>query len=347
MRITARQLTNSYVFNTNKNSERVADQMEKLQTGRGYTKMSQDISNGKKSLRIRTALYRNEQYQKNVYAAKEQMECAEEGLTNINDQIQTVKALAEKALNGTNQDETSRKIFQSALEETKSVICSGLNSKYIDKFILGGTNGEQPYTVSSDGDLMLNGTKVSEITSVDGKYVNANGTEVEKSGSTYVDIGLGLKLKGDTFDEDTVFKLSFSGLEWTGCGKGDITYTNKDGQEITENISNNVYDILTEMQSALDENNMEKLGALSDKLNKQYDSVLTGISTLGTRSAYLDSVQGKLEDEEANLEISAKKYEGINDAEEITKLQEYNYAYLLTLKFGSQILPQSLMDYIK
>ena len=347
MRVTARQITNSYIFNTNRNYEKVSEQMEKLQTGRGFNKMSQNISEGKKALKVRTAIYRNEQYIKNAKAANEQLQAAEQGLTSINDQLQTVKALTEKALNGTNTDETSRKIFQSTLEETKSGIIDGLNVKYLDKFILGGTNGNQPYSVSSDGQIMLNGTKVSDIVLQDGKYVDPEGIQVEMSGATYVDIGLGLKLNGDTFDEKSVFKMSFSGLEWTGNGKSDITYKNSDGEEVTETISNNVFDILTEMQSALEDNNTQKLGALNDKLNEQYDNVLTGISTLGTRSAYLESVQTKLGDEGASLDVSAKDHEGINDAEEISRMQEYNYAWLLTLKFGSQILPQSLMDYIK
>lgn len=347
MRVTARQVTNSYIFNTNKNYGKVAEQFEKLQTGRGYTRLSQNIPSGKKALKIRTAIYRNEQYKKNASAANEQITAAEESLTGINEQIQNVKALAEKALNGTNTDETSRKIFQSTLEETKNAICDGLNVKYLDKYILGGTNGNKPFSVSEDGNLTYNGVDVSKITLQDGVYTDANGNPVEMSEDTYIDIGLGLKLNGDTFDEKTVFKMSFSGLEWTGHGSSDITYKNADGAEVTETVSNNVFDLLTQMQSALADNNTQKLGALSDKLDKQYDNLLTGISTLGTRSAYLESVQTKLGDEATNLETYIKDYEGINDGEEITRLEEYNYAWLLTLKFGSQILPQSLMDYIK
>ena len=132
MRVTARQVTNSYIFNTNKNYGKVAEQFEKLQTGRGYTRLSQNIPSGKKALKIRTAIYRNEQYKKNASAANEQITAAEESLTGINEQIQNVKALAEKALNGTNTDETSRKIFQSTLEETKNAICDGLNVKYLE-----------------------------------------------------------------------------------------------------------------------------------------------------------------------------------------------------------------------
>lgn len=349
MRITSKQMTSKYIFNANNTMSRYAEQFEKLETGRGFDRLSQNVSLGKKALRNRTAIYRNAQYSANVASAQEQMSAAENALTSINDQVQNVSALAEKALNGTNTDPTSREIFRTSLEETKRGMVDNLNSLYLDKYILGGTNGETPYTVSDDGELLYNGTPAADITSENGKYFDADGNPVELSGTTYVDIGLGLKLKpdGESFDENSVFKMSFPGLEWTGYGTSDITYEDKDGVEVTETVSNNMYDILTEMQSALEDNDSERLGALRDHLEDQYDNLLTGIANLGTRSAFLNEKATRLQDEATDLEIIRKNTEGINDTDEITKMQEYSYSWLLTLKFGSQILPQSLMDYIR
>ena len=72
-----------------------------------------------------------------------------------------------------------------------------------------------------------------------------------------------------------------------------------------------------------------------------------GIANLGTRAAFLESKGAQLEDEATDLEIIRKNVEGINETDEITKMQEYSQSWLLTLRFGSQILPQSLMDYIR
>ena len=349
MRITSRQMTNTYLFNANNTMSRYAEQFEKLETGRGFDRLSQNVSLGKKALRNRTAIYRNAQYSANVAAAREQMSAAENALMTINEQVQNVSSLAEKALNGTNTDPTSRAIFEESLEETKRGLVDNMNSLYMDKYILGGTNGETPYTVSDDGELLYNGIKASEIVKTDGKYYDASGAQVDLSGDTYVDIGLGLKLKpdGESFDENSVFKMSFPGLEWTGYGTSEITYEDKDGVEKTETVSNNMYDILTKMQEALKDNDTERLGALRDHLENGYDDLLVGIANLGTRSAFLEAKGERLEDEATDLEIIRKNTEGINDTDEITKMQEYNYSWLLTLKFGSQILPQSLMDYIR
>ena len=121
----------------------------------------------------------------------------------------------------------------------------------------------------------------------------------------------------------------------------------EDGVEKTETVSNNMYDILTEMQAALQANDTDRLGALRDHLDDQFENLLVGIANLGTRSQFLDAKSEKLDDEATELSIIRANTEGINDTEEITKMQEYNYSWLLTLKFGSQILPQSLLDYIR
>ena len=342
-------MTNNYLFNANNTMSRYAEQFEKLETGRAFDRLSKNVALGKKALRNRTAIYRNAQYSANVAAAREQMSAAENALMTINEQVQNVSSLAEKALNGTNTDPTSRTILEESLEETKRGLVDNMNSLYMDKYILGGTNGETPYTVSDDGELLYNGVKASEITQVDGKYVDASSTQVDLSGDTYVDIGLGLRLSpdGESFDENSVFKMSFPGLEWTGYGTSEITYEDADGVEKTEEVSNNMYDILTKMQEALKDNDTERLGALRDHLEDRFNDLLVGIANLGTRSAFLESKGERLEDEATDLQVIQKNTEGINDTDEITKMQEYNYSWLLTLKFGSQILPQSLMDYIR
>ena len=349
MRITSRQMTNTYLYNANNTMSKYAEQFEKLETGKGFKRLSQNVALGKKALRNRTAIYRNAQYKANVEAAREQMTAAENALMTINEQVQNVSALAEKALNGTNTDPTSRAIFEESLEETKRGLVDNMNSLYMDKYILGGTNGEMPYIPNEDGELVYNGVKASEITRTDGKYYDANGEQVDLSGDTYVDIGLGLRLTpdGESFDENSVLKMSFPGLEWTGYGKSEMTYEDASGVEVTETVSNNMYDILTEMQKAIKANDNERLGALRDHLDDQFDNLLVGIANLGTRSQFLEVKSEKLEDEATELDIVRANTEGINDTEEITKMQEYNYSWLLTLKFGSQILPQSLLDYIR
>lgn len=347
MRITNRQITSNYLFNTNKNLEKYSEQNDKICSGRAFKRISQNVTTAKKALQVRTEFYRNEQYQENVDFALEQINTAEASLMSINDQVQNVKALALKAAHGTNTDETSREIFIATLEETKEGFLDSLNATHLDKYILGGTNNREiPFTTDDAGNLLFNGVNVDDITQIDGSYFDAGKNEVPMSRDTYIDIGLGLRMNGDNFAENSAFKISFSGVKWTGYGTSQITYTDSEGYDVTEDVSNNLYQIMSDMQQALEDNDVERLGALTTHLSEQYDNLLTGIAELGVKSNHLETVKSQLEDESVNLEGMHKDYEGINDTDEIVALEEYNYAWLLTLKFGGNILPQSLMDYI-
>lgn len=347
MRITNRQLTTTYLYNTNKNLEKYAEQNEKIFTGRAYNRISQNVSTAKKALQTRTEYYRNEQYQENVDFALEQISTAESSLMAINDQMQNVESLALRAVHGTNTDETSREIFMATLEETKEGFLDSINAVHLDKYILGGTNNREiPFKTDADGNLMFNGINVDDIKEIDGTFFDADGKEVPLSRDTYIDIGLGLKMNGENFDTDSAFRISFSGVKWTGYGTSEITYTDKEGYEVTEEVSNNMYQIMSDMQKCLEENDMERLSALTGHFSEQYDELLTGIAELGVKANHLEEVKTQLDNEEVSIEGMHKEYEGIDDTTEIVALEEYNYAWMLTLKFGGNILPQSLMDYI-
>jgi flagellar hook-associated protein 3 FlgL len=347
-RLTNRQLTSTYLFNANHNLEKFSKQQEKLATGRAYTRASQNVPSARKALQARTEMYRNEQYQRNVDAVVAQYDAAEGTLTEISDQVQNVHSLILKAVNGTNTDETSRNIFSETLQQTKDGVLKSLNAVNLDKYILGGVNNKTtPYTLDEAGNLFFNGVNVDDISFTDGVYLDENGNQVPLSKETYIDIGLGLRMHGDNFNKDTAFQMSFSGIAWTGYGISEINYTDKNGDEVTEEVSNNVYQIMSSMQEALEENDMNRLGALNDHMKKQYDTILKGIAELGVRAKKLEV--SKLELGDANVRIAEmqKTFEGIEDTDEIVAMEEYNYAWNLTLKFGANLLPQSLMDYIK
>ncbi len=125
-----------------------------------------------------------------------------------------------------------------------------------------------------------------------------------------------------------------------------MTYEDKDGNEITETVPNNVYQIISEMEDSLTAGNRERLSALNDHLTKAYDNLMKNVSDLGVKCNYLETMQAKYEDEGNSIAEMQTDLEGIKDADEIINLGEYKYSWQLTLQFGSSILPQTLMSYL-
>lgn len=348
MRITNNRLTRNYLTNANKNLEYYSESSDKLVTGRAFTRVSQNVSGGKKAMRLRTQLYQNAQYQKNISAANEKLTIAEQSLLEMSEVIVSIKEQATRAVGVA--DQSTLDTLASTIDEFKATVLQYSNASYVGEYVFGGTNAKTtPFTVDEQGNLLYNMAVVSGVSKNDvGEYFDANGNLVQLSETTYIDIGIGLKNSADgSIDFESAYEVSFSGLDCIGFGTTEVTYTDKEGNEVTENVSNNVYDIATELSKALREGNIERVQMLNDRMTEAHNNVLTNVSELGVKTSYLERNLTMLKDEEVEIETMQSDLEGISDTEEIVKMNEYKYAWMLTLQFGGNVLPQSLMDFIK
>ncbi|MBE6836706.1 MAG: hypothetical protein E7509_01725 [Ruminococcus sp.] len=348
MRITNNRITRNYLFNANKNLQYYSESSNKLTTGRAFTRVSQNVSGGKKAMRLRTQLYQNTQYQKNVEQANEKLTIAEQSLREMSDIITSIQEQAKRG--GGVIDEESKRILAATVDELKATVLQYSNSTYVDEYVFGGTNAKSaPFTVGENGEILFNNSVVKDITkTVDGEFVDGDGNTVAFSEKIYIDIGLGMvNLPEGGIDNNSAYDTSFSGLDCLGFGTSEITYTNNDGVEITEQVSNNIYDIATEISRALEAGETQRVSALSDHLSEGHNNLLMNVADLGVRTQYLERTLTMLKDEEVNLQTMQTELEGINDTEEIVKMNEYKYAWMLTLQFGGNLLPQSLMDFLK
>ena len=349
-RITQSVTNRTYLSNLTKATNNKNRQMEKIQTGRDFERVSDHVSAGLNAISIRSKLYKNEQMTENIATAYEQLSNAENNLTSINDILITVQGEVMKALNGTNP-EGSDVIFDSIFENSKESIADLANGKFNDKYILGGSNIEkQPFSFDDDGMLLYQGVRMDSVVSDSGQFkydVGGTLTRVPYSEDTFIDIGLDIKVENGKIDPQTAYKVSVSGLSTLGYGTTDLKYTDSDGSIKTySGISNNIVDIITEMQKAYKDGDMDKLDALRGHMNKRMDQMMSEVAIIGTRCQFLDATTQRLENDNISLHKMQQDTEGIDDATEIMYYQQYDYAMNLTLQFGSSVIPKSLMDYI-
>lgn len=362
MRVTNTMLTRNYLNNLNRNLDLYNQSGSRLQSGRKFTKMSENVSDGTRALNVRTQVYKNEQYQENVKKAGESLDVAETNITSIEDILNSVWEQTIKACNGTN--ESASDIFSLNFSSIKNQIIEFANCKYNDMYVLGGTNNsEPPFNTDEDGALLYNGVRVDDIVKSEGEFlypeVDEDGdpvlddegnqvyTKVSESGCVYMDIGIGLSVKNGVVDPRTAFNMSVSGLDVLGYGRSDITYQDTMGENHTINVPNNAYELLDEMSKALDEKDFDKLSALNEHLKVTIDDLITEISDVGVRTNYLENHAGRLENEEDYMTEIQTNLEYISDPEEISKHEMLRYTWLLTLQYGGSVLPKSLMDYIQ
>lgn len=357
VRITQGSMSRSYLKNLGHSYKYMNDAMTRIETERAFTKVSENPTSGTRAIDIRAKLYRNEQIQDNINVASEQLSMAETALTEINDMASNIMPEIQKALNGANL-QAGKNSYLTVLDAAKQELVRVANTKYNDRYVIGGTSVEKPpYTVDADGDFCFNGFKVSEIKkSEKGEYYIPEDsivyddlyedTKIPHSDDAFIDIGLDLYVNEGIVNPRSAYKVSVSGIDNLGYGRSDVTYGLMNGEEVEYNFSNNLYDIMTEMENAINEDDKDKLSALYEHFKKQTDNLISGISEVGVRSKYLETTLVRFENENLSLSKMQKDTEGINEATEITNFLGYKNAWNLTMQFGSNIVPKSLMDYV-
>lgn len=173
-----------------------------------------------------------------------------------------------------------------------------------------------------------------------------NVEKVPYAENIYIDVGLGMNVtEKNGLDRNTTVQASVSGLEAYGFGTKTIEYATQGGLKTYE-VPNNIYQIFGEMAKALKNNDMDYFGALDIHMVEQTDKLNKQIADIGVRDKYLTSNLTRLDNEHLTLSEMQANVEGINADEAYSEMTMNEYAWTLTLKFGSKYIPMSLMDYI-
>ncbi len=346
MRITQNSLTRNYLSNLTKNLGYLNSSQQKVTTGRAFTRMSENVSDGSKALKLRARLYKNEQMLRNSKSANESLEITETNLKSIKEVLDTVTEQSLKAQNGTNTGELE--IYANSFDKMKDQITQFANCTYNDQYLLGGFNIKTPpFSSSEDGRLLYNGSEVNEISKDEnGVFSTFEGT-VPLSSDVYFDIGLKLNMSGSELDKKSAFKVSASGLDCLGYGMTPLTYVNGNEETVNYVAPNNIIEILGEMSKSMREGDINKLSALDEHLKTSTENLLLQVADIGTRTNFLETNISKQEDSEDQLSMMQSALEGVEDTDELINLSTYKYTWMLTLQYGGSVIPQSLMDYVK
>lgn len=145
LRITQGMMHSQLSRNINNNLKTMSDLQNVSSSGLKLNKASDDPVGITYSLRYRSEIAANSQYQKNADQALSWMDFTDTVIGQAGDIMQRVKELATNASNGTNPQEALNAI-QSELVELKSQLVDIANSKMNGKYVFNGENFDQiPY----------------------------------------------------------------------------------------------------------------------------------------------------------------------------------------------------------
>ncbi|MBD0384182.1 flagellar hook-associated protein FlgL [Paenibacillus sedimenti] len=149
VRVTQGMMNTQLLNNINKNIRKMDQEQTQLSTGRRINNPSDDPVGITYSMRYRTELGANDQYQRNVDAATSNLGYLDTMLGQAGDVLQKVRELAVKGANGSNP-QTAMDALKVEVEELYKQLLDIGNSKFKGKYVFNGQMTDTPpYTAAN------------------------------------------------------------------------------------------------------------------------------------------------------------------------------------------------------
>ena len=373
-RITTNGMFRTYRSNLMKNSMHLNQTMINVQTQRKFNTYAEDPASASNAWRMRRSYWRtNDQIDNNnhIISKYESAWAAMHAVVDGDSEHPGLDGILASVEGITGTAGAGRVALGQQLVALSENISSVMNSKYGDDFIFAGADGSNvPF--QWDGDTLLyRGIDVSTprtkyLTSsfldkdgnlMQDKYDAAKAAYEEENPyysfedalklndmaheATYVDIGLGLKEDGNgNLIRDSAFNSALSGLNFLGYGKD-------------ENLAVIIRELGT-IFSRADPDTGEYAqssdeGRADELLNALHDAVRDAQSQhveLDANAKYLKTNLQQLTTTKEQLNERIMETESMDPAEAITEMTWAQYCYNAALRIGTNILSQSLLDYM-
>lgn len=330
MRITTSQVLRNYQSNLSKSTQELNSSLNRVLTKRNFTKASEDPASAATAFKLRKEYLDTGDHIENVEEVISQFDAAESSALEMSSIATKANTIILEGITGTTSLE-SRKTIATSLRKMQESIVLSANAKLGESFLFGGqTTDEAPFKLV-DGKLQYLGTEVSSTDAT----VQAKLKEMSEA-PIYVDLGFGLTVTNGKLDTNSAFNSSISGLNALGYGQ-------------SNDLSNNLVDLMGVVADELEKDPIasEKLDKLSQQFTVAKNKLTDFITTIDTKSSFLESTKTRLEDNKITLNEKIVSVENVDMAEAISEFSWSQYAYNAALKVGNSILSQSFIDFMK
>lgn len=143
MRVTHKQMADSFAANFFRQTEQLYRAQERLATQKRINRPSDDPVGMGKVLDYRAALRANEQYQRNIERARSHVETSEKILETVDDLLVEAKGIAGEQASGAG-DAAMLQVAAQQVETIRGQLFDLGNSKIGDRFLFAGRNSGDP-----------------------------------------------------------------------------------------------------------------------------------------------------------------------------------------------------------
>lgn len=359
MRITTNAMLYNYQNNLMNNTNLLNNAMTKVMTQRQFSSYSANPAAATRAFKIHSSLNAVQAQYANNQTVTSKFETAWSSIQGILDDLsdEMGKVPALKGLNGTNAMEdldSQAQVLRGAAEG----IIQSLNSKYDEDYIFAGSDNQNPpFAIDDDGFITYRGVQIDNPDTLKLPYEDADGNQIMKEdGKTpmtnqevldmwakddplYVDVGLGFKVENGEVLESTAFDSSISGIDIMGYGLND------DGTP--KNLASIMLRLADVFENYDQNPDREQAEALVDAFNTSQKAVIDKHAELDVKTGFLNTNGIQLESNFSALNTERVSLEMVDPADAIMELTWAQTCYSAALQVGVNVIPQSLMDYLK
>lgn len=344
IRITTNGTLYSYKSQLMNSTNKLNDAYNTVLTGRKFNSYDADPAAATQAFRLRSSLATADKQSSNNDTVIKKFSTAWDIIGDVYEDL-TIDMGKVPALEGSNDTNLSvLPELGKILKSGAAAIVQDMNAKYGDNFIFGGAETlKVPFVLDEEtGVLTYRGLNVDEMVKNDPNKPN---TYDNINDSLYVDIGLGFQeVDVGEIIPSSAYDSALNGLDFLGYGEDAAGNPNNivsimwQMGEIFEG-----YDIDTQTWNKGTREDaqalMKKLEDAADNLNEQY-------TKLDADTKYLYTNLDRLTTTKDNLNEQIVNVEDVDKAQAIMDLVWAQQAYNAALKIGTNIIPQSLLDYM-
>lgn len=360
MRITTNAMLYNYQNNLMNNTNLMNNAMNKVMTQRQFNSYATNPAAATRAFKIHSSLNAVQAQYANNQTVTSKFETAWSNIQSILDDLtdEMGKVPALKGLNDTNIEnlDSQAQVLRGAAEG----IIQSMNAKYDDDYIFAGSdNREPPFAIDDDGFITYRGIQIDNPETLKNDYIGPDGKPVPnpddpgknytneqmlkkwaEDDPLYVDIGLGFALddQGKVI-ESTAFDASISGIDILGYG------VDEDGNP--KNIASIMLRLADVFENYDKDTDKEKAQKLVDAFNESQKAVIDKHAQLDVKTGFLNTNEMQLDANFAALNEERVGLEMVDPADAITELMWAQTCYSAALQVGTNVIPQSLMDYLK
>jgi flagellar hook-associated protein 3 FlgL len=351
MRVTSQMMLSRYQSDVSDAYATLSKEFSHAYNYRRFDRPSDDPLAASQTFDIQWQMSLNDNYSSNITNINSALTTGEKILQNVDAILtQASGTTVLKAINGDMSAENRVELADQLLSIRDSIV-SQMNTKYADSYLFSGSGaGKAPFELVKDASdpskdkLYYRGVDVDTGLSKDGS-TPAVSLEDLANEKVYADIGLGMtRDESGAIEDQSAYNKAMPGISYLGYG------TNSDG------VPNNLCSLLSQIagilknsanEQQLSTDELEQIKKLTDAFDASQDKFEAGQAQLGNRMQFLNITSDYITELKTNLAEKDNEVEFVEPTDAIETFYKQLLCYNAALKVGSQILQQSLIDYLK